>query len=335
MLVPIYIYLLVKHIKVFAKSLLLLLAGVISAVLPYIIYALITNSIKDFVKVYLKFNFTYSGEPDTNFLYSLASGLKNTVHTVFYSYFIFTVIIVFGLLYFIYKYRSNLLLNMSVFFSFLLTMIAISVKPFGYVYIPISIYSLFGYMAIYNLVTKSGIHKSEQQKNYKFYQNTIISVFTVFIIFIATIGNNGLISQPINRVTRINTIPFQQTIADIILSDTPENHSVLEVLTLDCGVYTASGLIPQSRYFYLPNVGYEQYPDVFLGQYNDIINKKNTYLVCTFAASYHEGLDDVLMDKDNYLDKFGNAIIENYSLVNVVEGTYLQDNIKYYLYKRI
>ena len=69
LLVPIYIYLLVKHIKVFAKSLLLLLAGVISAVLPYIIYALITNSIKDFVKVYLKFNLTYSGEPDTNFLY--------------------------------------------------------------------------------------------------------------------------------------------------------------------------------------------------------------------------------------------------------------------------
>ena len=54
-----------------------------------------------------------------------------------------------------------------------------------------------------------------------------------------------------------------------------------------------------------------------------------------FAASYHEGLDDVLMDKDNYLDKFNNAIIENYSLVNVVEGTYLQDNIAYYLYKRI
>ena len=54
-----------------------------------------------------------------------------------------------------------------------------------------------------------------------------------------------------------------------------------------------------------------------------------------FAASYHEGLDDVLMDKDNYLDKFNNAIIENYSLVNVVEGTYLQDNIEYYLYKRI
>ena len=51
----------------------------------------------------------------------------------------------------------------------------------------------FGYMAIYNLVTKSGIHKSEQQKSDKLYKNTIISVFTVFIIFIATIGNNGLI----------------------------------------------------------------------------------------------------------------------------------------------
>lgn len=186
---------------------------------------------------------------------------------------------------------------MSIFFSFLLTMIGISVKPFGYVYIPISIYGLFGYMAIYNLVTKSGIHKSGQQKSDKLYKNTIISVFTVFIIFIATIGNNGLISQPINRVTRINTIPFQQTIADIILSDTPENHSVLEVLTLDYGIYTASGLIPQSRYFYLPNVDYEQYPDVFLEQYNDIINKKNAYLVCMFAASYHEGLDDVLMVK--------------------------------------
>ena len=74
---------------------------------------------------------------------------------------------------------------------------------------------------------------------------------------------------------------------------------------------------------------------MFLEQYNDIINRKNAYLVCTFAASYHEGIDDVLMDKDNYSDKFNNAIIENYSLVNVVEGTYLQENTTYYLYKRI
>ena len=335
LLVPIYIYLLVRHIKVFVKSLLLLITGVISAILPYIVYALITNSIKDFAKVYLKFNLAYSGEPDTNFLYSLSAGLKNTVHMIFYNYFIFTIIIVFGLLYFIYKNRKNLLLNMSVFLSFLFTMIAISVKPFGYVYIPISIYSLFGYVSIYNMITKFSIHKNEQQKNLKFYKNTIISVFTVFIIFIVTIGNNGLIAQSVNRATRINTIPFQQEIADMILSDTPENHSVLEVLTLDFGVYTASGLIPQSKYFYLPNVDYEQYPDVFLEQYNDIISKKNAYLVCTFPVSYHEGVDDVLMDKDNYPYKFYNAIMENYSLVDVVEGTYLQENFTYYLYKRI
>ena len=73
----------------------------------------------------------------------------------------------------------------------------------------------------------------------------------------------------------------------------------------------------------------------FLEQYNDIINKRMLIWSVCSRLPYHEGLDDVLMDKDNYLDKFNNAIIENYSLVNVVEGTYLQDNIAYYLYKRI
>lgn len=143
---------------------------------------------------------------------------------------------------------------MSIFFSFLLTMIGISVKPFGYVYIPISIYGLFGYMAIYNLVTKSGIHKSEQQKSDKLYKNTIISVFTVFIIFIATIGNNGLISQPINRVTRINTIPFQQTIADIILSYTGKS---LCIRSLNIRLWYIHSFRPYTatRYFYLPKRG--------------------------------------------------------------------------------
>ena len=73
---------------------------------------------------------------------------------------------------------------MSIFFSFLLTMIGISVKPFGYVYIPISIYGLFGYMAIYNLVTKSGIHKSEQQKVINFIKIQLF-LFSQYLLFLS------------------------------------------------------------------------------------------------------------------------------------------------------
>ena len=64
-------------------------------------------------------------------------------------------------------------------------MIGISVETIWLCIYPyINLWS-FGYMAIYNLVTKSGIHKSEQQKVINFIKIQLFLFSTVFIIFIA------------------------------------------------------------------------------------------------------------------------------------------------------
>ena len=56
LLAPIYIYMLIKNFVMFIKSSSLFCGGFILTLIPYLTYSLITNSLRDFLQVYIKFN---------------------------------------------------------------------------------------------------------------------------------------------------------------------------------------------------------------------------------------------------------------------------------------
>ena len=110
---------------------------------------------------------------------------------------------------------------------------------------------------------------------------------------------------------------------------------MLEVLSLDSGFYTAAGIVPSSRYFYMPNVTFELYPDVFISQYEDIEAGINKYLVTSFLVAFTPELEQQPIDKNNYGQKIQNAISKHYELIYVAEGHYYTDGRIQYLYRRV
>lgn len=78
---PLLIYLFIKKFGVFIKSFFLCIMGFIASLIPYIIYALITNSLKDFLHVYIKFNKIYAATADGKSIWSLLrSSIQNTIN---------------------------------------------------------------------------------------------------------------------------------------------------------------------------------------------------------------------------------------------------------------
>lgn len=339
LMAPIFIYLAFKQFKVFLKFVGFIALGFIIPFIPYLLYAAFTDSFKDFIDVYIKFNMTYASTEDTNLLYSLCLGIKNGISIIINDYLVYFIIIAFGLLYFIYSNRQNAVLNISIFLSFALMLISITVKFWSYQFMPLTVFCMFGYLAFYDAFKRIkgkfniGDNSAKRIKNKN--GRIIIPVFTVALIFSFTVGYNGLIAQILNRATNINPDPCQQEMAKVILSDTKENQTLLEVLSLDSGFYTATGIVPSSRYFYLPNVTYELYPDVFMGQYEDIEAGVNKYLITHYLVEFKPEFEEQEINKDNYGQKIQNAISKHYELIHVAEGHYYAEGRIYYLYRRV
>ncbi len=279
---------------------------------------------------------SYGSPDDKNFLYSLAAASKQAINTMLGRNMLLFVVIVFGLLYFLYSQKEWFILNVSIILSFALSIISASIVPLGYYYIPIMVFSLIGYIALYDMGKKL---KTNLIKNNSSNNRYVISTYitTLLIIFCLTVANNGLISENLNKITQRNRKPScQNQVADIICSNDNEEHSLLEVLSLDSGFYTASGVVPKSKYFYIPNISFEKYPYAIIGQYEDLESKVNEYVITTFKVDYNEEIEFEPINNENYSQKIANAIAKNYNLVETIKGTYLQEDRKmFYLYRRV
>ncbi len=337
LMAPLFIYLAFKQFRVFLKFVGFIALGFAIPFIPYLIYAAFTGSLRDFIDVYIKFNMTYATVEDTNLLYSVCLGIKNGISIILNDYFICFILITFGTIYFIYSNRENVVLNISIFLSFAFLLLSISIKFYQYQFIPAAVFCLFGYLAIYDLYKKirTAVNNTSDKKIRTKTGGIIIPIFTVVTIFVFTVGNNGLIAQQLNRATNINPNPCQQEIAKIILSDKKENQTLLVPLALDDCFYTAAGIVPSSKYFYIPNISFEAYPDVYIGQYEDIEAGINNYIVASFVAGYSEEAEQQPINEDNYTQKIYNAISKNYEIIASVDGEYHSEGRTFYLYRRV
>lgn len=336
LLVSFFIYLLVKKFGLFIKSFFLCSLGFFVGLIPYMLYATITNSVKDFLHVYIRFNKIYgASNTGKNILVLLASAIKNAMGVIRGNNIFVFIVILLGLLWFLYAHKEDFILNISIILSCIAFLISASVVALGYNFVIIGVFSTFGYIAFYDVFKILTNQISMNRANNKSYSMSIL-VFTVCCVFVFTIFNNQCVEIGSNKITHLKPPKScQSQVADIVLSDSDKDYSLLEVLSLDSGFYTSLGVAPKSKYFYIPNISFDKYPYVFLGQYEDVCNKLNKYVISKFEAKYKEDVDKQDISSLNYVDKIGCAIAKNYELVDIVDGTYLQAGAKYYLYKQI
>lgn len=333
---PILFYLIIKNFYVFIKNFFMLIAGFIIGLTPYILYALITNSLRDFLQTYIVFNKIYASSCNgRGVFYSLVSALQNTTNVAQSGNSIIFIIIFFGLLYFLHRYKEDFVLNISILASCTLFLITSSLSMLGYNFIILGVFSVFGYIAFYDIFNNVVKNFSEKSNYIKLY-NIPILIFTICFIFVCTVTNNKCFFTDLNKIGQINIQKScQEQVADIILSDSEKDHSLLEVLSLDSGFYTLSNIVPKSKYFYKPNISFDGYPYIFLEQYEDVCNKLNKYVISSFEAHYKTDIDEQDMNHQNYTDKISCAIAKNYKLIDQIKGTHLQSGNTFYLYERI
>ncbi|MCD7943920.1 MAG: hypothetical protein LUH43_03400 [Clostridia bacterium] len=133
-----------KKIKKLLEECILFLAGVVIAIIPFIIYFIYTNSLQDFWNVYLIFNAEYSGSQGSMI------GILHSIYSFSNPFLIISIITV---LVCIYK-RNNLFLNTVYMVFMLMSLLALSISGrqyghYGMLLIPVVAYPLATLLANY------------------------------------------------------------------------------------------------------------------------------------------------------------------------------------------
>lgn len=339
LLLPLFAVLVFKDIKKFFMYALHTALGFILPFVPYVIYALATGSLRDFIDVYLVFNLSYAGESE-GILSDFFLSLKNVWDYIWKSFAAHEYIVLIslvgalaGMIYLTAKKKEDRLLNVSLLLSFLFTAAILGKKLMIYSLVPLMTFSLIAFLALCTILQERGLTFTNPPKGAL---KHICSFAAAAFILFFSVMNTNLVSGDLYRFKKSGDKKAlcQDEIADIILQEPEEDRTLLLVLALDAGFYTRLDIVPSSRYFYRPNISFTDYPDVYIGQYEDVKSKLNNYVVSDFEASYDPSSAGEAINAYNYKKKIGNAIEENYDLIKVVEGTNLQHFKTYYLYRK-
>ncbi len=340
LMLPLFAVLVFKDIKKFFVYALYTFLGFAVTFVPYGIYALATGSVRDFIDVYLLFNLSYAGESE-GILFGIPSSLKNVWDCLWgaftgheYIALLSLAAALLGMIYFIIKDKENRLLNVSLLLSFLFTAAILGRKLMIYAIVPLMVFSLMGFLALCDILKERGLRFDNPPKGAA--KRILAFAAAAFTLFFSIINNN-LVSGDLNRFKKTEDGKerlCQDELAEVLLQQPEEDRTLLLVLALDAGFYTRLDIVPSSKYFYRPNISFTAYPDIYIGQYEDVKNKVNNYVVAEFEAVYDADSANEAINAYNYRKKIGTAINMNYDLVKVVKGTNLQHSKTYYLYRK-
>lgn len=285
--------------------------GTIIVSIPFIAYFSINSAITDFYFAYIKFNSLYA-EIDLD-LFTLKKILVRFIRQISNDYISFPITLLgVTIVSFTKKYIKDVVYRMGVLFSFILSYFMVAIVPYlmTYALIIIYIYSLFGLIFITGIITK-----------YWHIKLTKPIVITVsIIVLIGGIYQKQFFGVPYECLTHRKPCNYmQKQFAKII---NKEDSPTLLDLGLDHGVFTKANIIPCYKYFFLPNIRYEIFPEIVDYQTNLILNKIPDFIVLGNTTPTREHFIKLLEEQ------------KNYELVSTYEQNIVAFDSVVYLYKR-
>lgn len=258
------------------KNLLFLIIGVAAVCLPYVIYALATGSLDDFLNAYIGYNLMYS-DVKLSLIQKAISTFKAACKYSVINFGSF-VMSAAGILWFFTRKKcpGGLFWKLGALLSygFCLVSIYFSAETPPYVFLPATVFAVFGVAAGADIL--NGLCARAANKNYS---RVAPALFAALLVFAVTVSANGYISNS-RLLTTGRTTPPQKQFAQI-MHERRENPTMLMYRSMDDGFYTAADIIPTNRFYYKPNgVPYEQFPDVLDEQNNVIKEKKVDFIIC-------------------------------------------------------
>ncbi len=301
-----------KHIGLF-------LAGFSVCVAPYLVYALMTDSLQAFLREYLFYNATYS----VSVTPAVDSAIPMVKALFGFGGFVFFIVcsplpsitLITGSV-FVFR-RADKRFKLGYILSFIGVFISTYIaRVFPSSSIPITVFCLMGLIAMARLAEKAKIRL----------KRTVLTALAVIAIFVYTVSDNNLVEFMI--LERTDEVPdFRESIAETVEDD----KTLLELMSLDSGIYTACGVIPGTPYFYKPNIDHAIYPDALEAQYEIIANKKTDYAVVSLVND--ELLGAYSEQEMQYKKKMLTTLRENYDFVEKYSATGFQAYRQYHLYR--
>lgn len=288
------------------KSCIVFLFGMILATIPWIIYFAINNAIYDWINTYFIINITlYSHKIDIltringcfgTFIYFAKKNLIISLFSLGVIPFMFTK-----------KYLGNILGRIGIGFMGIILILGVfwGNVAFDYYFLIFSAFIVLSPIILLNILEKFNVSINN------FYDIKINFIIIAFCFLLTIVLGNNSESLLKNKESLV-----QYKFANII--NLTEDATLLNYGFLDGGFYTATGIVPNCKYFCKVNISRKNFPEMMDMQDTYIKEKLVDYIVFK-KSEYESEIDDRNIP---YLE-------ENYNCVDVSSN----GDTKYYLYK--
>ena len=275
--------------------------GLIVGALPVIIYCILTNSLSDMIFATFTINFSYVGNSKIDAIEK--APLEATINR-----YKVTVVLAITSIILLVKNKLNKKLDMFIIISFVLLLIVIIIPLRGYQHYLLMINP---YMIYLFIIFLDGVYDI-------FIKNTSvikkkISVGIVFLIYCILVYYVGAVSQDRNQY--LSSVKAKKVV-DIFNKEFPTKkmREEVKVNVIGYGTYFYNELdvLPGERYFYVPVMDYETFPDAFNAIRDSVYNFKNDIVITAENDLVHDTLGK---DFHTFLD-------DNYDLLYVLDEKY-------------
>lgn len=270
-----------KNILVFCFIFLL---GMILPFLIFAIYFIFNNAFKEFIDVYFILNMTsYTNIEKTNFIMRILEIINYSISILniehLFIYLLLVLLLSFALennnKYFTYSLFGLILF--TVFFIFF------GLKSFTYYHLPVYFFIVFLNIIFVLLIFKKYIKK---YINLLFKTKFIIIYLIILSLFLFLFSDNK------NYLFKTEEDFVQYKYSNYISKY--DNPTLLNMGFLDIGVYTLSGVVPNTRFFEVQNFSYDKFKDNIDEMNNYIKNKKVKFIV--YSDTFPINVPDYLYD---------------------------------------
>lgn len=289
-------YLRNKEIKNAFKFCLWFIIGMLIPVLLCFIYLLLNNALMDYIDCYFIFNMTkYNSGVNISFIRNIRELINGAYGSLLKNGIILTTLIslVPIFIFNISKERNSKYFRFSLLGILGMTTLVLfwGLKFMTYYLLPIYVFLTIAFLSIFILLSR--FLDKFLNKKYLFIIVIFINVLFVFLSY-----NNANYKSMIGSSKKDF---FQFKYADYI--NKYKNPTLLNMGFLDGGLYTTTGIIPNTRFFEVQNIDYSVYPDNIDDMKDNVMNKRVKFIL------FYTRLDlDGVKNDDPY-------IFDNYELV--------------------
>ncbi|MBW1604783.1 glycosyltransferase family 39 protein [Lactobacillus sp. Sy-1] len=308
-----------KHFHELLRKVAASLAGFMAVSVPLIIFYGVMGALSDLFKVYFIINLNYYPHSHL-FSFQLIETISGFVFRNFRTVTISALFLI-GILYLIFNTTFKWFPKIIILSAALLEVIVIVGNEFSfrYYFVALGVFMVFMSMGIASGLTYLTEHRFNNQTKV----SLITAVIAVGSIFITNRNYRYTILFPHNQAISTNhntTTPFQIQFAKII--NKSKDRTILNYNNLDVGIYTATGTLPQTKYFAKLNLrGFRPLMDT----QNYLLNNHQAHFV-VFTLLENESIWDSDQQPD---DSFTHA----YRLVAQRKLIFQNHKMKYLLYE--